>query len=100
MGSASNLGKVFKRSLASGALIFSASIGLPVNSVLAAPPSYDKQTVAKQIARVDKQEQKGLREEAKDPNNVIAKGIVRLPEVEGFPLGPERAGTLNFGKYP
>jgi hypothetical protein len=35
--------------------------------------SYDKQTVQKQVARVDKAEQKELRDEVKDPASVIAK---------------------------
>ena len=66
------------------------------HAVAAPKPSYDRQTVAKQLSRVDKQEQQEFRDEAKDPNNVIAKGIVRLPQIEGYPLGPERPGTLNY----
>jgi len=27
---------------------------------------------------------------------LIAKGVIRLPEVEGYPQGPERPGVINY----
>lgn len=62
------------RSLALGGVAVSPFLGGlgPVNAVGGAW-SYDKQTVQKQVARVEKAEQKELRDEVKDPANVIAK---------------------------
>lgn len=70
------------RSLAVGGVALSSFMGLGlglgvgVEGAGAAGWQYDKQTVQKQVARVDKAEQKELRDEVKDPANVIAK--VRL----------------------
>lgn len=49
-----------------------------------------------QVKKAGKEEPKVQKEENKDLSNVIAKGTVRLPEMEGFPLGPERPGVLNY----
>ena len=43
-----------------------------------------------------KEEQKTQKEENKDLSNIIAKGTIRLPEIEGYPLGPERPAQLNY----
>lgn len=49
-----------------------------------------------QIKKGGKEEPKTQREENKDLSNVIAKGTIRLPEIEGYPLGPERPAQLNY----
>lgn len=43
-----------------------------------------------------KEEQETQKEEKKDLSNIIAKGTIRLPEIEGYPLGPERPAQLNY----
>jgi hypothetical protein len=43
-----------------------------------------------------KEEQKSQKEENKDLSDVIARGMIRLPEIEGYPFGPERPAQLNY----
>lgn len=43
-----------------------------------------------------KEEPKSLKEENKDLSDVIARGMIRLPEIEGYPFGPERPAQLNY----
>lgn len=84
-GSKAGLGQAVARavgqSLAVGGMALSSLMGLGLGLGLGVEGAgaagggwqYDKQTVQKQVARVDKAEQKELRDEVKDPASVIAK---------------------------